>query len=122
MTPRPALLAFAVLAALVGCATPEASPEARPVAPPTPVAPGGSAEAPVAPDRAAAAGLSPAQAAVLSDLGVPVAVPGALPAGWRVASVDAEAGDFARYAVHYGGPGGACFVVVGETEGLGIAS
>lgn len=112
---RLALLALAGLASLAGCASPD-SPDARPAAS-SPLPSSDAAEAPA--DRAAAAGLSPAQAEALAGLGVPVAVPGALPDGWRVADLDVEAGDFARYAIRYEGPGGACFALVGETEGLG---
>ena len=123
MALRPALLVL-VAGCLSACASPEA-PSATPV--PAPATPGRAPAPSAATDRAAAAGLSPAQAAVLTDLGVPVAVPGRLPAGWRVASVDAQAGETPEgdgaatpeYTIRYAGPGGACFAVVGATEGLG---
>ncbi len=105
---RPALLArVAGLALVAGCASPSATPSAT-----------SSGRATVS-DRAAAAGLSDAQAAALTRIGVPVAVPGRLPAGWRVAGVDAPEVEYPEYTVRYAGPGGTCFAVTGATEGLG---
>jgi len=120
MPPRPALLVALAAGLLTACASPDAPAApvtaAAPVPPPTP---GDAPAPPSATDRAAAAGLPEAQAAVLADLGVPVAVPGRLPAGWRVAGVDAQAGDYPEYTIRYAEPGGACFAVTAGTEGLG---
>jgi hypothetical protein len=104
---------------VAGCATPEAPPAAPVSAPVPPATPGDTPAPSTATDRAAAAGLSDAQAAVLADLGVPVAVPGRLPAGWRVDGVDAQAGEYPEYTIRYAGPDGACFAVTAGTEGLG---
>lgn len=62
-------------------------------------------------------GLSSAQRKKLTNLHMRIIVPGYLPAGYRVASVEVTKGD--GYTIDYKGPNGGEFIIETASEGIG---